>query len=168
MKAIVYTSKTGHTAEYANLLGEKFSLPVFPLKDALANLDSDTPIIYLGWIFANHIKGYKKANKKFKISAICAVGLCDTGTSVEVTRQKNSVPSATPLFTMQGGIDKTKLSGINKMMINMLKKGLSSKSDRSEDEERMLYLLSNDNNYVSDENTKEFSEWYNKQIKNTL
>ena len=34
MKAIVYTSKTGHTAEYAKIIGEKMNLPVCSLKDA--------------------------------------------------------------------------------------------------------------------------------------
>ena len=76
MKAIVYTSNTGHTAKYAKMLGEKTSLPVYALGEAKKQLSSGTEIIYLGWLFANGIKGYKKAAKKYKISAICAVGLC--------------------------------------------------------------------------------------------
>lgn len=42
---------------------------------------------------------------------------------------------------MQGGMDKTKLRGINKFMINMLTKGLSSQTERTESDERMLYLV---------------------------
>lgn len=34
MKAIVYTSKCGHTAEYAGILGKLTGLPVYSLKDA--------------------------------------------------------------------------------------------------------------------------------------
>ena len=62
---------------------------------------------------------------------------------------------------MQGGINKVKLRGINKFMINMLMKSLSSKKDLTSDEKRMLELLNSDKNYVNEENTVEFMKWYN-------
>ena len=160
MKVIVYTSNTGHTAEYSKMLGAKIGLPVYSLNEATKKLQKGTEIIYLGWLFANNIKGYKKATKKYKISAICAVGLCDTGTAVAEVRKANSISEETPLFTIQGGMDKTKLRGINKFMINMLTKGLSSKKERTENDERMLELLTHDKNYVSEENITAFMKWY--------
>ena len=163
MKAIVYTSNTGHTAKYAKMLGEKTGLPVYALSEAAKQLSNGTEIIYLGWLFANNIKGYKKAAKQYKISAICAVGLCDTGTAIAEVRKVNAISEETLLFTMQGGMDKTRLRGINKFMINMLTQGLSSQKERSENDERMLYLLTHDQNYVSEENITAFMEWY-KQI----
>ena len=165
MKVIVYTSNTGHTAEYSKMLGAKIGLPVYSLKEAAKKLQKGTEIIYLGWLFANNIKGYKKATKKYKISAICAVGLCDTGTAVAEVRKANSISEETPLFTMQGGMDKTKLRGINKFMINMLTKGLSSKKEQTENDERMLELLTHDKNYVSEENITAFMKWFNEQTK---
>ena len=161
MKAIVYTSNTGHTAEYAKILGEKTGLPVYALSGAQKQLSSGMEIIYLCWLFANGIKGYKKAAKKYKIAAICAVGLCDTGTALDEVRKANALSEEIPLFTMQGGMDKTKLRGINKFMINMLMKSLSSKKDLTSDEKRMLELLNSDKNYVNEENTVEFMKWYN-------
>ena len=163
MKVIVYTSNTGHTAEYSKMLGAKIGLLVYSLNEAAKKLQKGTEIIYLGWLFANNIKGYKKATKKYKISAICAVGLCDTGTAVAEVRKANSISEETPLFTMQGGMDKTKLRGINKFMINMLTKGLSSKKERTENDERMLELLTHDKNYVSEENITAFMKWFNEQ-----
>ena len=163
MKVIVYTSNTGHTAAYSKMLGAKIGLPVYALNEAAKKLQKGTEIIYLGWLFANNIKGYKKATKKYKISAICAVGLCDTGTAVAEVRKANSISEETPLFTMQGGMDKTKLRGINKFMINMLTKGLSSKKERTENDERMLELLTHDKNYVSEENITAFMKWFNEQ-----
>ena len=163
MKVIVYTSNTGHTAEYSKMLGAKIGLPVYSLNEAAKKLQKGTEIIYLGWLFANNIKGYKKATKKYKISAICAVGLCDTGTAVAEVRKANSISEETPLFTIQGGMDKTKLRGINKFMINMLTKGLSSKKERTENDERMLELLTHDKNYVSEENITAFMKWFNEQ-----
>ena len=163
MKVIVFTSNTGHTAEYSKMLGTKIGLPVYALCEAAKKLQKGTEIIYLGWLFANNIKGYKKATKKYKVSAICAVGLCDTGTAVAEVRKANSISEETPLFTMQGGMDKTKLRGINKFMINMLTKGLSSKKERTENDERMLELLTHDKNYVSEENITAFMKWFNEQ-----
>ena len=165
MKVIVYTSNTGHTAEYSKMLGAKIGLPVYSLNEATKKLQKGTEIIYLGWLFANNIKGYKKATKRYKISAICAVGLCDTGTAVAEVRKANSISEETPLFTMQGGMDKTKLRGINKFMINMLTKGLSSRKERTENDERMLELLTHDKNYVSEENITAFMKWFNEQTK---
>ena len=163
MKVIVSTSNTGHTAEYSKILGAKIGLPVYTLNEAKKKIQKGTEIIYLGWLFANNIKGYKKATKKYKISAICAVGLCDTGTAVAEVRKANSISEETPLFTMQGGMDKTKLRGINKFMINMLTKGLSSRKERTENDERMLELLTHDKNYVSEENITAFMKWFNEQ-----
>jgi len=37
-KAIVYTSNTGYTAEYAKILGEKAGLPVYSLDEAEKNV----------------------------------------------------------------------------------------------------------------------------------
>jgi len=160
MNAIVYTSENGHTAQYAKILSEKTDLPAFELKEALKKLDKGTSVIYLGWLFANHIKGYKKATKSFQIAAIGAVGLCDTGTAISVVRKANSLSETVPLFTMQGGMDKTKLHGVNKFMIKMLTKSFESKQNRTSDEERILYLLNNDANYVCEENAAQFMKWY--------
>ena len=163
MKAIVYTSNTGHTARYAQILGKKTDLPVLELSEATKKLDKGTPVVYLGWLFANSVKGYKKATKLFDITAVCAVGLCDTGTAIDGVRKVNAMPEDFPLFTMQGGMDKTKLRGINKFMISMLTKAMDSKKDKTADDERMVYLLKNDQDYVCEENTAAFMEWYSEQ-----
>lgn len=162
MKAIVYTSKCGHTAEYAEILGNLTGLPIYSLKDAENNLENGTPIIYLGWLMASRVKGLNKAKREFKVSAVCGVGLCDTGTMLQEVQKANALPEDFPLFTMQGGMDKTKLRGLNKLMINMLTKGLASQKERSETDERMLYLLTHSENHVSEKNAASFLEWYNK------
>ena len=153
MKAIVYTSKCGHTAEYAQILGKLTGLPVYSLRAAETQLENGIPILYLGWLMASRVQGYRKAAKRFKVSAVCAVGLCDTGTLLPEVRKANALPEDFPLFTMQGGMDKTKLRGLNKLMIHMLTKGLASQKERTETDERMLYLLTNDENCVSEKNT---------------
>ena len=49
MEAIVYTSKCGHTAEYATILGRQTGLPVYSRKNAEKQLEAGTSILYLGW-----------------------------------------------------------------------------------------------------------------------
>lgn len=160
MKAIVYTSNTGHTAQYAKMLGKMTGLPVYSLGETTKTLQKQTEIIYLGWLFASSVKGYRKAAKNYKIAAVCGVGLCDTGCLLDEVRKANALPQDMPLFTLQGGIDHSKLRGINKFMINMLVKSLSSKAERSEDDERMLSLIKNDGNYVSEDNLFAVLKWY--------
>ena len=71
IKAIVYTSNTGYTGEYAKLLGEETRLPVYSLSDARKSLETGSEIIYLGWLMAGTVKGYPKAAKLFRVSAVC-------------------------------------------------------------------------------------------------
>ena len=44
----------------------------------------------------------------------------------------------------------------------MLTKGLESQKMRTESDERMLYLLTHSENLVSENNTADFMQWYNK------
>lgn len=158
--AIVYTSKTGFTRQYAQLLGKGLRLPVYSLEDALYGLDQGSPILYLGWIHASAIRDYRKASKSFTLCAVCGVGLCDTGTLTDQVRKATAIPASIPLFTLQGGFDRSKLKGLDKLMISMLVKGLSAQEKRSEQDERMLALLQTDGNYVSPENLKGVLDWY--------
>ena len=63
--AIVYTSNTGHTRQYALLLGEEIGIPVYSLDEANAQISGGSPVIYMGWIHASHVQGYSKAEKRF-------------------------------------------------------------------------------------------------------
>ena len=161
--AIVYTSNTGHTRQYALLLGERLGLPVYALNEANAQLSGGSPVIYLGWLHASHVKGYSGAAKRFAVCAVCGVGLCDTVTLIYEVRQASSIPEDIPLFTLQGGIDRSRLKGMDKLMISMLTKGLASQKHRSAQDERMLELLSKDENYVSPENLAGLLQWYREE-----
>ena len=161
--AIVYTSNTGHTRQYALLLSEQIGLPPFSLEEANAQLSGDSPVIYLGWIHASHVKGYSKAAKGFAICAVCAVGLCDTGTLTTEVRKATAIPEDIPLFTLQGGMDRSRLKGMDKLMISMLTKGLASQKQCSAQDDRMLELLSRDESYVSPENLARLLQWYREE-----
>ena len=80
--AIVYTSATGFTARYAQLLSRKTGLPCLALERA-KELPGDTPVLYLGWLCAGGIKGLKKARKRLAVRAVCAVGMAPASRSEE-------------------------------------------------------------------------------------
>ena len=142
------------------MLGERLGLPVYALNEANAQLSGSSPVIYLGWLHASHVKGYSGAAKRFAVCAVCGVGLCDTGTLIYEVRQASSIPEDIPLFTLQGGIDRSRLKGVDKLMISMLTKGLASQKQRSAQDDRMLELLNRDGSYVSPEKLSEFLQWY--------
>lgn len=159
-KSIVYTSNTGHTAGYARLLGERTGLPVWSLDEAVKKLEGGTPVLYLGWLRMNKVRGYRDAAKRFLICAVCGVGLCDTGSMLDEARKAISLPEEIPLFTLQGGMDRSKLEGFDQMAIKMLTKGLAAQEHRSAQEERILELLENGTDGVKEENLAQVLAWY--------
>ncbi|MDO5443636.1 MAG: hypothetical protein Q4G10_08195 [Bacteroidia bacterium] len=57
IKAVVYTSETGHTKKYAELFGERTGLPVYDLDTAIKEVPKGAEIVYLGWLMAGTVKG---------------------------------------------------------------------------------------------------------------
>ena len=165
--AIVYTSNTGFTAQYASLLGGETGLPVYSLEDALKSLPQSSPIVYLGWLTAGKVQGYDKVVTKFNLQALCAVGMAKCGSQMEDVRKSNNLPEGLPLFTLQGGFDLKKLRGVYKFMMLVMSKTvakkLAAKPDRTPDEEDMLDLFQNGGNRVSLENLRPVLAWYEEE-----
>lgn len=164
MKAIIYTSNTGSTAEYAQLLGKELNLPVHSLQQAKNKVLSGSEIIYLGWIMAGGIKGYKEAAKLYKVRAVCGIGMGQTGTQLKEVRDKNAIPQRIPLFTLQGNFDVKKLHGVYRFMMNVMVKtagkGLANKIDRIPEEDDMLDMMVSGGKRVSLQNLNAVTEWY--------
>ena len=164
MEAVVYTSNTGSTEHYAKLLGHELSVSVYSTEEAGNKLPAGTEIIYLGWIMAGKIQGYGLARKKYKICAVCAVGMGQTGTQRKEIREKNSIPGKIPVFTLQGNFNVEKLHGMYKMMMSIMVKtagkALEKKADRTPEEEDMLDMMLNGSERVKAENLKHIIDWY--------
>ena len=79
---IVYTSKTGFTREYAQMLGRAAGLPVCALDEATGKVGPGSDILYLGWLMAGHISGIDHAVKRFHVRAACGVGMTPPGDKV--------------------------------------------------------------------------------------
>ena len=160
--AIVYTSNTGYTKAYAKILGEKTGLLVYDINEAKKTLKKCENIIYLGWLMASKIKDYGKVRNHYAICAAIGVGLGDTGAQDAAVRKANRISQDIPVFTVQGGMDYEKLKGIHRFMIDMLRKMLSNKKDRTEEESAMLTLINQGGNYVSETHLSAVLDWYQK------
>ena len=164
MDAILYTSQTGFTAEYARLLGEKTGLPVVSLKDAGTVVKPGAEIIYLGWIMAGSIKDYKKAAKTYTVRAVVAVGMSKSGSETGDIRKGLALPDSFPLFMVQGGLNLDGLKGPSRWIMSKITgseaKRLSAKTDRTPDDDDMLDLVQHGGSRVSLENLEPLLDWY--------
>ena len=158
--AIVYTSNTGNTEKYAQMLAEKIDLPVYSINEAKKDLPKRAEIIYLGWLMAGKIKDLSKARRRYKIKAVGAVGLGAVGTLAESLRKSNHICPCIKLFELQGGMDHAKLKGIYKTMIETLIKMLSKKKNRTADEDVMLEMIRSGGDFTKEENLDAIVNWY--------
>ena len=152
IQAIVYTSNTGSTEQYAKLLGQETGLPVYSLTDAKQALKSDTRILYLGWIMADAIQGYADAAKRYRMPMVCAVGM-EPARKEQTLREKNGIPQDAALYPLQGGYLPDRLRGVQKLMMRMITgsmaKTLAAKANRTPEEDDLLELIRHGGSRVS-------------------
>ena len=167
MNAIIYTTNTGSTERYARLLAQETGLPAYSLAEAKKRVFAGAEVIYLGWIMAGSVKGYAMAAKRYRVRAICGVGMGQTGTQTDSVWKKSAVPDSIPLFTLQGNFDMKKLHGIYRpmmeIMVNTAGKGLAEKKDRTPDEDDMLDMMLHGGERVKAENLRAVLDWYSAQ-----
>lgn len=160
---IVYTSNTGYTEKYAKLLGEQLELPAFSAEQA-DSLPEGTEILYLGWLMAGVVKGYKKAAQRFSVAAVCGVGMGPAGSQDSDVRKNNAIPQEVPVFTLQGGFDRTKLHGIYRFMMGVMIKVMGSslrkKENRTLEENAMLEMVTNGGDFVDVRQLDGVIAWY--------
>lgn len=167
MNAIIYTTNTGSTECYARLLAQKTGLPVYSLAEAKKRVFAEAEVIYLGWIMAGSVKGYAEAAKRFRVRAICAVGMGQTGTQTDSVRKKSGIPADIPLFTLQGNFDVKKQHGVYRpmmeIMVKMAGKSLAEKKGRTPEEDDMLDMMLHGGECVKEENLSTVLDWYSAQ-----
>ena len=167
MNAIIYTTNTGSTEHYARLLSGQTGLPAYSPAEAMKAVSAGAEVIYLGWIMAGSVRGYADAAKRYHISAVCGVGMGQTGTQTDSVRKKTAIPSGIPLFTLQGNFDVKKLHGIYRpimeIMVRTAGRRLAEKEDRTPEEDDMLDMMRCGGERVRAENLNAVLNWYNAQ-----
>ncbi|NLA77108.1 MAG: hypothetical protein GX851_04665 [Clostridiales bacterium] len=167
MDAIIYTSESGFTKKYAEILKEKTGLDAYELKDIRSSpVKQGSSVVYLGWLMAGGIKGYKKAAKMFDVRAVCAVGMSAPDMQPPETVKKQNAIGDIPVFYLQGGFDITKLHGMYKFMMNAMAKSvgkkLEEKAEKTEQEKDMLDMMKNGGDRVNADNLTEIIEFIKK------
>ena len=167
IEAIVYTSNTGNTGQYAQMLAARTGLPVYSAKDAETALSQGASVIYMGWIRASVIVGYREAAARYAIVCVLAVGMGETGGQLAELRRKNGLAESLPLFTMQGGLFPSMLRGMNAFMINFSRrkaiKVLKAERKRTEAQNAMLIMLSKGASFVQEKHLQKPLFWLQSQ-----
>ena len=167
IEAIVYTSNTGNTGQYAQMLAARTGLPVYSAKDAETALSQGASVIYMGWIRASVIVGYREAAARYAIVCVLAIGMGETGGQLVELRRKNGLAESLPLFTMQGGLFPSKLRGMNAFMINFSRrkaiKVLKAERKRTEAQNAMLIMLSKGASFVQEKHLQKPLFWLQSQ-----
>ena len=127
ISAIVYTSATGFTARYAQMLAGETGLPAFRLEEANA-LAPGAPVLCLGWLRAGSVRGLKAARRRFRVEGVCAVGMAPEA-DPEQLRRDNGLEDA-PLFYLRGGYAPDKVRGLDRVLMAAMKRHLAGKSDQ--------------------------------------
>lgn len=164
MDAILYTSNTGSTARYARLLARETGLPVWSAAEAKNTVFTGAEVIYLGWIMAGSVRGYAAAARRYRVRAVCGVGMGQTGTQTDNVRKKTAVPANVEVFTLQGNFDVKKLHGVYRPMMELMVRtagpGLAAKQDRTPEDDDMLDMMLHGGERVKMDNLKAVLDWY--------
>lgn len=153
---IIYTSQTGFTKKYAEWIAQDTAGELMTLKEAEKKPDTffasfDT-IIYGGWIMAGTIKKSKwftdRIGKwKSKRLVLFGVGASPASDKKEIEEMFQNVLTAEQLeyvqtYYCQGGVNYDRMSLSSKLLLKALASSLKKKESRTEKEESMLEILS--------------------------
>lgn len=156
IEAIVYSSMTGFTALYANMLVKKTGLPAYTLAQAREKLTAQQPVLFMSWLMAGALVDYKKAASQLNVVVACSVGLNATPDQVKATRKASRIPEGVPLFALQGGYAPKMLTGMYKLMMKLVTKVLIKKisalPDKGAAEEKLIEVLRHGGSFVQEEN----------------
>lgn len=159
IEAIVYQSNAGHTKSYAELLSAQIGVPSCELSKAQKSLPKGSSVLFMGWLMAGNVRGFKQAVKCFDIKAVCGVGMSPDAAQIEEVRKVNKLPSVLPVFYLQGGFELDKLHGIYKFMMKAMRKSVLKKEAHNEVEAEIMELLRVGGNCVSLDHLSEIVDW---------
>lgn len=114
MRAIVYTSRTGFTKRYAELLSEATGVPAWSAKEAAKQVPAHSEIFYMGCLEAGTVKGLDALIERYVIRGVAIVGMNPTGNGDLWTEAKINggfSDHGARIFYLRGGYAPEKLQG---------------------------------------------------------
>lgn len=139
---IIYTSKTGYTEQYAQMLSEVLGCEAVKSSQLnQLNLEDYDTIVYGGGIRSLKINGLKHILPKLnqlegKKIALFAVGITEnTEANTTSLEEKNIDDNHVdyPMFYMQGGFDPDRLSLFMRFMLHRMEKSIRKKESDDPD-----------------------------------
>lgn len=163
MKTIViYKTSAGFTKKYAEIIAKELNCDYISLKETTSSkLESYDTIIYGGGIRANMINGLDKikkltlGDKKLFIFAVGATEKTDDFLE-EIKKVNKTNLEDLPFYYFRGGININNLRGMEKLIINTIKRSLSKKKDLVKKDKDMLEMLLNPCDFTNTESTDMF------------
>ena len=154
--------------DYRKEIERRRTFAIISHPDAGKTTLTEKLLLYGGAIqMAGSVKGYAEAAKRYRVRAVCGVGMGQAGTQADSVRKKPSVPADIPLFTLQGNFDVKKLHGVYRLMMEIMVKtagkGLAEKKDRTPEEDDMLDMMLHGGERVKAENLGAVLDWYSAQ-----
>lgn len=160
VKAIIYQSKTGHTKEYAEYLSKELSIPCYSVCEAKEKINKKEEIIYLSWVRATTLVGYKKINKKYQIACLGAVGAYPKNNEY-LKQLKDYNHTSQELFYLRGGINYEKLSKFYQKLLKLVGKAITMENPRDKE---MSLLFEKGGNFVNPKQLKSIIEYIKEKM----
>lgn len=137
---VIYKSGTGFTAKYAEWIAEELGCDVKELRKTNINqLKEYDLVIYGGWIFAGMVSGYSKIkNMRPGNLVVFGVGMTPAGqdNTSRIIEQNGLDPEK--FFYFEGGYRPEKVGFIKRKMMNIIKKSIQNKEEKTKED---LYML---------------------------
>lgn len=139
-RIVVYTSKTGFTAKYAEWIALELGCEAKALRDVdVSSLEFYDQVIYGGWIMANTVSGYDKIKPlELKDLIVFGVGMTMAKDIVEKTiaQQNGILPDR--FFYLEGGYNPKKVGLFGRMIIKMIIGSIKKKEEKTPEDIHML------------------------------
>lgn len=139
-KVVIYQSGTGFTAKYAGWIAERLGCEAKEYKSMSSEELTDYDlVIYGGWILGGMVFGYDKI-KKLNLKNVIVFGVGMTVPSEELAvkiAEQNQIPRER-FYYYEGGYAPQKVGFMKRMLMNMIKKSLEKKKNKTADEMHTL------------------------------
>lgn len=139
-RIVVYNSATGFTKKYAEWISEGLNCEIKNLKQIkLSQLKNYDQVIFGSPIMASMVSSYNKIrNLGLKDVVVFSCGI--TVPSEEETKKMaevNQIPQKR-FFYFEGGYNPSKLGFAKRFLLNMIKKSLENKQNKTKSDLRMI------------------------------
>ena len=172
---VIYESKYGHTARYANWIAESLSCPLLERKKVTSSdLKNADTIIYGGGLYAGGVNGIKLLTENWNLIcnkkiAVFTCGLASPKEPANVAHIREAIAQVLSadmlekitLFHLRGGIDYSRLNFVHKSMMAMMRKMLLKKSDDelTLEDRQLLDTYGDVVDFCDKESIEELVEW---------